>query len=126
MKRMKREPAGMAAAPLSANSLPGEQGVFIGVLCPVRQIDDPSQFGLAPTQRALAACGKWLRDGRKQRLHNRLPQRMGFELRQFSLSSSCLVLRPSFIIRTTSQNPNLRHRENGTRNEAQRQMATTP
>jgi hypothetical protein len=39
MKRMKRESARMAEATLSANSPPGGQGVFIGVLYPVRQTD---------------------------------------------------------------------------------------
>jgi hypothetical protein len=39
MKRMKREPVRMAEATLSAKFPPGGQGVFVGVLYPVRQTD---------------------------------------------------------------------------------------
>ncbi len=39
---------------LSANSPPGGQGVFIGVLYPLRQIDRPKRSTLASSHRALA------------------------------------------------------------------------
>ena len=55
VKRVKRAPASLAGAPLSANSPPGGQGVFIGVLYPVRQNDRNAGTDLARAHRRVAA-----------------------------------------------------------------------